>query len=220
MGCIARIGCLILLAILMVGGWLTRDRWMARLRHTPARVVLPAAPAVPRWEPLSDSGAERTQAALSKLSRPTGPVFATLAGGDVASYVFKALARRLPPTADSIEAAVVGGTVMLRASVRMADLGGASALGALGGVLGDRARVELTGTLVMIRPGLVDFQVDKVAVQGVAIPGAVIPGLLKRLVAGQRPAGLSDAGIPIEVPRFVGDLRVANGRVTLYKTPQ
>jgi hypothetical protein len=218
MGCLARIGCLVLLAVLAVVGWLTRDRWMARLRFTPARVALPAAPPAPVWQPLSDSGAEHTKAALDRLARPTGPVFATLSGGDVASYLFKALAHKLPASTDSIEAAVIGSDVKLRASVRLADFGGAAGLAALGGVLGDRSRLELSGTFIVDRPGLMEFRVDALTIQGMAVPQAAISTLVKSMVHGPRPAGVSDTGMPIEVPRYIGDVRVTNGRITLYKT--
>lgn len=218
MGCIARIGCLVLLAILVVVGWFTRDRWMARMRQTPARVALPAAPPTPQWQPLSDSGSAHTKAALDRLAHPNGPVFATLSGADVASYLFKAVVHELPPSTDSVEAAVIGADVKLRASIRMADLGGTPALGALGGLLGDRGHVEFSGTFVVVKPGLMEFRVDALTLQGLAVPKQAIPSLVKALVKGARPPGLSDAGIPIEVPRYIADVRVTNGRITLYKT--
>src|SRR5437868_2856233 len=103
MGCLIRLGCLAVLVVAGVVGWFTRDRWMperfrARLSPPPAKVAV--------WEPLTDVGADRTRAALMKLREPHGPVFQTLTGADVASYVFRELAKNLPGVADSIRAAV------------------------------------------------------------------------------------------------------------------
>src|SRR5471030_2490263 len=122
MGCIARLGCLFVLAVLAVCGWFTRDRWMPeRFRAHTAAVAKTAA-----WEPLSGDGATRTRTALTKLSQPKGPVFQTLSGADVASFVFTELAKELPPSTDSIETLVSGDKVMLRANVRTADVSGGS----------------------------------------------------------------------------------------------
>jgi len=214
MGCVARLGCLVLLAILAVIGWFTRDRWM------PERLRSHAVSAAkgPTWEPLSDAGAARTEAALAKLSQARGPVFQTLSGADAASYVFRKLADRLPRSSDSVEAMVSGDRVAMRASVRLSDLGGAGALGSLGGMLGDRERVQFTGTFRVVKPGLAEFQIQEIKVGAVNLPRGMIPGLIGRFDRGQRPVGLDRDALPLPIPRYVGDIRVANGKITLYKT--
>jgi hypothetical protein len=214
MGCIARIGCLFLLVILCIVGWFTRDRWMPRLFGTRVTAVSSA----PAWEPLSDAGATRTRAALAKLSQPRGPAYQTLSGGDVASYIFKELAKQLPASADSIQAAVIGDRVSMRAIVRLADLGGVGSFGPLAAMLGDRERVQLGGTFRVVRPGLGEFQVQEVKIRDLALPSGLIPRVLAQLVRGARPAGLSPNGVPLAIPPYVGDIRIADGRITLYKT--
>src|SRR3954466_5105150 len=176
MGCIARVGCLILLAVLAVIGWFTRDRWLPERMRSHAV----AATKGPAWEPISDVGAKRTEAALAKLNQQRGPVFQTLSGADVASYVFRALADRLPQSSDSVEAMVVGDRVSMRANVKLSELGGAGALGALGGVLGDRERVQFTGTFRVIKPGLAEFQIQDIKVGAVNLPRGMIAGLIGR----------------------------------------
>src|SRR4051812_44996039 len=101
MGCLMRLGCLVILAIAAVIGWFTRDRWLPERYRTHAK-----APAVATWEPLTDGGADRTRSALSRLSQSSGPVFQTLSGGDVASYAFRELAKQFPASTDSIQARV------------------------------------------------------------------------------------------------------------------
>jgi len=139
MGCIARLGCLCLLAVLAVVGWFTRDWWLpARYRAHPAVAARPAS-----WEPLSDAGAQRVDAALARLSQRQGPVYATLSGADAASYVIRELAKQLPPSADSLQAIVAAGTIAMRANVKLSDVGNAAMFGPLlASVLRDRERVQ------------------------------------------------------------------------------
>ena len=216
MGCIGRLGCLVLLAILAVLGWFTRGSWMPRLFGTRVAAVSTA----PAWEPLSDAGAARTRAELDRLNRPRGPAYVTLSGGDVASYVVQELAKQLPASADSIQAAVIDDRVSMRAVVRLADLGGVGSFGPLAAMLGDRERVQFGGTFRVLRPGLAEFQVREVKVRDVSVPTGLVPRLLSQLERGARPAGLSPNGLPLAIPRYVGDIRVAGGRITLYKTAE
>ena len=68
MGCIARLGCLLVLAVLAVGGWFTRDLWMPERFHTHSAAQAHAT--APGWEPITNTGAERAKVALEKLSEP------------------------------------------------------------------------------------------------------------------------------------------------------
>jgi hypothetical protein len=42
--------------------------------------------------------------------------------------------------------------------------------------------------------------------------------LLRQIRRGSMPPGVSESGLPFVVPTYVGDARVANGKITLYKT--
>jgi hypothetical protein len=213
MGCLSRIGCLALLIVIALVAWLTSDRWWPRLTgHAPVTVMAPV------WEPITPQGAERTRELLARLSKPTGPVFGNLSGADVASYVFDALAKQLPPSADSVEAAVIGDRLYIRASVRLKDLGGTSVLGPLAGMLGDRERMQFGGTFHVVRPQLAEYQVKDIKIRDFSIPPTMIPRVLRQTERGSRPDGLSPDGLPLVVPSYLGDVRIANGRVTLYKT--
>jgi hypothetical protein len=214
MGCLLRFGCLAVLLVAGVAAYLTRDRWIDRLpgRNSPAETAAVSS----AWAPLSETGARRTRDGLAKLASPSGPVFVTLAGSDVASYVFLQLSKQMPVSADSFEAKVDQDRIRLRASMRMSDLG-SSVVGILGSLLGDRERVEMSGTLRVIASGVAEFNVTEVRIRNTALPDAVIPRLVKPLVRSPRPAGLAETGLPISIPTYIGDVRVANGRITLYK---
>lgn len=207
MGCIVRLGCLVVLLIAGIVGWITRDKWWPGSREHVE---------VPTWQHLSPAGAERTSAALDRLQEPSGPVFISLAGADIASYVFHGRGQVLPSFADSAEAAVIGDRLVVRGSVPLKELGGSGVLGPLAGMLGDRERMELAGRIRIVEPGQAELTVAEVKVRDVKLPEGLVPRLLRQ--AGfPRPAGMSENGIPVRVPRHVGDVRVADGKVTLYK---
>ena len=41
--------------------------------------------------------------------------------------------------------------------------------------------------------------------------------MVRPMVKEPRPAGLDQNGVPIAIPSYVGDVRISNGRITLYK---
>jgi len=205
---------MVVLLILAIGGWLTRGLWVPRvMSHSSTTATTGSV-----WEPLTVQGAERTRQMLVRLSQSTGPVFGNLSGGDVASYVYQSLAKQLPRSADSIEAAVIGDRLYIRASVKLQDLGGTAVLGPLAGMLSDRERMQFGGSFHIIRPQLAEYQVKDIKIRDLSIPTSMIPRVLRQTERGSRPEGLSPDGLPIVVPAYLGDVRIANGRVTLYKT--
>jgi len=215
MGCITRLGCLFVLVGLAVAGWFTRDMWMSRLesraRHAPTAVV-----ATQRWEPLSDAGADTTRAALKRLSEPRGQVFETLSPAALASYAYQQVAKRLPAAAYSVEAMASGDKLSMRAVVQVSDLGGA--IGDAVGIVHDRERVELTGTLGVSKPGVAVFEVSDARIHGLPIPKGMVASLVDRIQPGRREAGVAPNGLLLPIPRYIGDIRVANSKITLYKT--
>lgn len=209
MGCMLRLGCLAVLAIAAVVGWVTKDRWMPGARDE-------RTAAAPTWERISPAGAERTRTGLRRLERPDGPVFVSLSGGDVASYVLRSIGKVLPSFADSAEAAVVGDRLVIRGPVPLRELGGSGALGPFASVLGDREPMEISGRVRVIAPGQGELTVSEIKVRDFKLPAGLVPRLLRQ--AGiERPAGASENGIPVRIPMHVGDARLSDGRVTLYK---
>jgi hypothetical protein len=147
-------------------------------------------------------------------------VFSNLSGGEAASYVYQQLAKQLPPSADSVEAAVIGDRLYIRASVALKDLGGTATLGPLAPMLGDRERMQFGGTFHVVRPQLAEFNVRDIKLRDLSIPATMIPRLLRQIERGSRPAGLSPDGLPLVIPAYLGDVRIGDGKVTLYKTPE
>lgn len=216
MGCLKRIGCLVVLVLVGAVAFLTRSMWMPQ---DPARDPSAGAGAS-TWQPLSPAGAERAKTALERLRSPRGPAVVNVGPGDLAAYIFQELSRTLPNSADSIEAGAFGDRLCVRAIVRTSDLGDKRSLGPLSMLLGDRERVQMCGLLRIIRPGQAELQVKEFKIREFNIPQGLIPRLVREMSRGARPAELSPDGLPLRTPEYIGDVRVQNGQITLYKTAQ
>jgi len=230
-GCFSRLGCLVVLiaaALLyfkhdqVVALYLTRDRWLPELRE---RLGMGRGAETPvategEWAPVSSAGAARARQQVQALASRGGPVYANIAPADLAAYVYDELRRQLPPSAENVEASVIGDQLHVRALVNMKDLGGSSVLGPLAQFLGDRDTVQFGGTLEIVRPGLAQFRVRQIRLRQLAIPSPLIPQILRRLNRGVRLDGVAEDALPLVVPPYIADVRIDRGRVTLYKNVQ
>ena len=217
MGCISRLGCLVLLVLLAAGAWLWRDRWLHLVDRSPSAGG-DTAVVVGRegeWQPLTPQGGERARRALAQLEQPNGPLAVTVAVPDLAAYVYQELARQLPPSADSVQAMAKGDRLYLRASVRIQELGAREMLGPLAAMLGDRERLEIGGNLRVVRPGLGELVVRELRVGQLPIPPGLIPRIVRQISRRDRPAGISDSGLPLQLPPHIGDVRVVGGTMTI-----
>jgi hypothetical protein len=212
-----KIGCLIVLLVLAIALYLSRSRWLPLVRGGGTATV---ASTDGVWEPVTAAGAERARIAIQGLASKSGPVFANVRPGDLASYVFVALRRELPPSAQNVAATIIGDRLYVRADIKLADVGGAEVLGPLAGFLSDRETMLFGGTFEVLRPGLAQFHVQELKLRELSIPQRMIPRLVKRIGHGARPEGVAPDGLPLLVPEQIGDVRVGRGKVTLYKNVQ
>lgn len=215
MRCLGRLGCLVVLVILAIAGWLTRDMWMSKVRR--GRVPDSAEAGAAGWQRATADGGARAAAQLKRLESKTGPAFVNVTPADLAAYIIKELSRTLPASADSIEAAAIGDRLYVRMRIRTADLGAKEALGPMAALLGERERVQMGGTLRIIRPGFGELQVKEFRIRDLAVPRAVIPRMIRQITRGERAPELSPDGLPLTTPPYIGDVRVSDGRITLYK---
>jgi hypothetical protein len=210
--CLGRIGCLFLLLIVGAIAFLKRDQWMPR-------VLGRGAPPPVTWETVKepDAGTQKTGDAIASLGRPNGPAYVTVSAAELAELMVASSGHRLPAELDSVEAAVDSEMVRVRALVELDDLRDLDALGPLAGILDKRTRIELTGTMSVLRPGLGEFRVASVKIADLSLPRSAIPRLLARLDTSVRPEGVSPDGIAITIPEYIGDVRVSRGEITLYR---
>lgn len=215
MGCLRKLGCLVVLIVVAIAAYVFRASWM---QFIPGRERADSAvvPAGEQWQSLTPEGATRAKQALGRLQSPRGPAYTNVAPGDLAAYIVQELSRTLPASADSIEAAAIGDRLCVRMVMRIADLD-RGALGPVAMLLGDRERLQLCGVLRIIRPGFGELQVKEFRIRDFSIPQPLIPRLVRQMSRGTRPPELSEDGLPLQTPPYIGDVRVQNGQITLYK---
>lgn len=215
-GCLKALGCLFLVILIAIAAFFTRGYWWSKVWRFGGDSAAVADAST--WQPLTGEGAQRARAALEQLRSNRGPVYRTVRPGDLAAYIVQELSKTLPASADSIEAAAIGDRLYVRASIRTSELGDPAALGPFAMLLGDRERIQLGGTLRIIRPGFAELQVKEFRIRDFAVPPALIPRLVRQLSPAQRSPELSPDGLPLRTPDYIGDVRIADGQITLYRT--
>jgi len=210
-GCLRQVGCLVMLVALGAGVYLTQHRWLPLV--TPAgRDVVAELP----WTPLSSEGAARARAAVTRLGRVDGPVFANVAPADFASLLLDSLVQGITAGERVAEVVTRDDRILLRAEVRVSDFGPEN-LPLIGGVADRKALVLLGGRLRVDRPGLGEWIIDEIIIDAVTVPGPAVPRLTRVLAAQLRRAGLRDDALGFSLPGQIGDLRVRGDMITLYK---
>ena len=228
LGCVTRLGCLAVVGIVAVGAgawWLNGGSlptpWSDDERGSSASLPEETL----RWSSLSDASAGGAEAVAS-LSRSNGPAYVTLSPGDLAGFLATGIARALPRDAADPQVAVEGNRLHMRALVRMRDLAGEGALGsalgiALGKSLNDLDTLHIAGTMDVLRPGLAQYHVDKLAIRSIDVPPRLIPQLIQSM---RSRVALTDSlasdALPIPLPKSIGDIRIAGDRITLYRATQ
>ncbi|MBK8062567.1 MAG: hypothetical protein IPK33_33045 [Gemmatimonadetes bacterium] len=210
-GCLRSLGCLTLIAILGVGGYATRDRWLPAITGTRPAVL-------GDFDRVTDDRRARAKRVVESMAKKSGPVFANLTAAEASSLVLVDARRRLPAFSRDVEAAVSGDRLLLRTTLDPAELRGIDALGPLASLLESRQRVTLAGTLDVAGPGRGLFIVQEVRINDRAVPPPAIAALIRQVARRDRPEGEPARAIAFPLPPSVGDVRVGKGRVTLYKT--
>jgi hypothetical protein len=218
-GCFKSIGCLVVAAVLAVGGWFTRDVWMPLLHRATEHVGEARMPAHQpgTWVPAPAEGAARAKAVIEKLASRNGPVYATVEAGALTAFIIQQLSHPLPESARNVEAMVSGDQLLVRCTLNPNDLGDLSQLGPLAQMLGSSEQVQFGGTLDVVKLGLGEYRVQSFRIHDFSIPHAMIPRLIKSYSKGARPPGIADDALPLITPVHIGDVRIRNGQITLYK---
>jgi len=167
---------------------------------------------------------------LAPLAKRTGPAYVSLSPVQLAG-VLAPLVRQLPPSARQVQLAIKRDQLLLRADIALREVTGAGALGSvIGGALDGRDTLFMAGTFEPVRPGLAQYRVRELRIKGIDVPSRVIPSLVSTLrrraprtgttATADDYAQLAPDALPVPLPRTVADIRVVNGKVTLYKAAQ
>ena len=223
-GCFRRLGCLVFLLIIGVLAWFNRDRLETIYRRYaggPPSADTSAVIRIPGdWEPLSPEKGTAGQTKVASLSARGGPAYVNLTPSEASSYILANAIRQLPGATQQATSSVKGDRLYVRANIDLKQVGAAKALGPLGALLGDRDTVQLGGTIRVLRPGVGEFNVKDVKIGAFPIPSAIIPRLISTLRKGEMPSGIAKDALPMKMPDYIGDVRIADGRITVYKKTQ
>jgi hypothetical protein len=212
-GCLRRIGCLVLLLLIGAALWLTRDRWRARVFGEPSGTSV-------AWHKVATDQSARARASVEALGRKGGPAFVNLSADELGALLLASAGSRALSSVSDPEVAISDDRILLRATIQLDDLGQVGDLGPLAAVLKKREPFEASGTLDIVHPGLAEYRVETAKIGDLPLPRAMIPKLLARGSKAERYPGVASNGVPFEIPSYVADVRVARGRVTLFKNVQ
>ena len=197
MGCLRRAGCLVVVLVAAVGAWLARDLWWERATGSAPRAEV-------RWSaPIRDSAA-----VAERVVRSRSDAWANLEPGDLATILDGATGDVLKEP----EVAIDGETVRVRARLVLSQVPTSGALGPLASLLSGEPRIELAGRPSMAGRGMARIVVTDLRVGGVEVPGPARAALVRQLQRGG-----AEGEVRFSLPSWVGDIRVANGALTVYK---
>ncbi len=86
-----------------------------------------------------------------------------------------------------------------------------SLLGPFSGAIGDRERVTAGGALIMGRPGLAVWDIDRLQIGSFPFPKDVVPRVVEQAFGGS-----ARGGVPLHLPEGIGGLKVRPEGVTVY----
>jgi hypothetical protein len=206
-----RLGCLVVFGVLAIVAWMTRDLWSERLlgRRAASREV--------EWQPAAPAREASAKARLADLAKESGPVYANFSGGEVAALILGEVARRYPGTLSDVQGAVVANELQLNALVDLSDARGLERLGPVASLLSSRRRVTLAGVPRVLTPGTGEFRVASVRIDDVYLPRPALSIFLDQLLRQSGSPASDVPAVTFPLPRHVGDIRVSNGAMTLYK---
>ncbi|HET9636664.1 MAG TPA: hypothetical protein VFP26_12115 [Gemmatimonadaceae bacterium] len=220
-GLFRRLGCLILIIVLLLAAWY----WYARVDAKPSSTATNAA-AIDiakgsnnsGWQSFTPSDADRGRAALQAFNRPSGPVFVNLTPAEAGSYLLASLNRDLPPSATNAQAAVIGNRLYVRSEVAWKDFGDSRSLNSIRMLLGERDSVLVGGTIKMLHPGLAELNVEEMKLGKFDVPAGLRTKLVGEIKKRNPVAGVSQDALPVVLPSYITDVRIENGKITLYKS--
>ena len=224
-GCLRRLGCLTLIALAVLL-YFTRDSWRPLAARFRSPATAPGArgtsggatrTTTPVWQSVDYAAATRGEQAVRALSARRGPVYVNLTPGELVSYAVLSLADGLSDRLRDAQTTIVGDRVYVRAEVSPENFPGILSR-AVRDVLHQRDTLQLGGTVDVLRPELAQLRVREVRIGAIRLPSAVIPNVVARFRQGEPPADVAPDALPIPLPPYIGDVRVARDHITLYKT--
>ena len=213
-GCIGRVGCVVMLAVIAAAGWYTKPYWYPRVH---AMVVATPPAKNITWKPIGPEAATRGSQAAARLNDASGPVYADLTPAEFAAWLLEPAMKILGTSGANPEASVHGDTLFVRGNVAVSELGDPKALGPLASMMRGRQPVLIGGRLEMLKPGALGLHVTQMSVNDLRLPSALIAKIMARVAVRERADVVAPGVVSIAVPKSIVDARISNGKIVLYK---
>jgi hypothetical protein len=169
-----------------------------------------------QWRTLDEADFGEANALLATLSDP-GAREVTLRPAQLLAFLVAPFREQLPPSARAAQVAVSRGHVYVRADVPLADLGAGSALSSLIGALDRRDTIIIGGRFEVVEPPRAQFLIEEVVLGEFSVPRPLVPRLIATMRRGRMPEWVAPHAYPVTLPPTVGDVRVGDDRITVYR---
>jgi len=181
-------------------------------------VRIAAVPPKGSADPLAPLRKVKGRSALSLTAPEVGALLAPLRRG-------------LPASASTLSLAITETELLLRADLARSDFAVDAALRQLLDItLDGRDTLDLAGTVELVRPGLAQYRVSRLAIEGFEVPPRFVPvivGALRgrqeastsaaRTRSGADTARLAPDALPIPIPRAIREIRLAERRLVFSR---
>lgn len=200
------LGALVLLALVLGGGWLFRDRIARMLGFGGDEVATTVSP----------EAAAQAEAKLRRLKE--GGESVRLSDAELTSLVRYRYRDRIPGDIYAPAVAFRGDTVRMQGKVPSDRLPDVPELGRVRAFLPDTAEVDILGRLRERESGRAAFQVERIVFAGIPIPERFYPKALEQMGRRDEP-GLAPNAYAFKLPDGVGSARVEGGYLVLSPSP-
>ena len=112
----------------------------------------------------------------------------------------------------------MGTRLYVRSEVAWKDFGESRSLSSIRMLLGERDSVLIGGTINMIHPGLAQFNVQEMKLGKFDVPAALQQRLVAEIKKKNAVPGVAQDALPVVLPSYITDVRIQNGKITLYKS--
>lgn len=206
----AMVGCVTVLVVSGVVGWLYRDQIVDKVRTW--------GQDLPFISQLVDDGGPSEGALRSaqrkhrRMADPRGPDKVRLNSSEVASLVVNELDPAVQEALDSLTVSFEPGRFILEAQL-MTDVWGKEQLGIFGGLLLPREALRVSGPVNVSadRTGVALWEPDQMSIRTFPFPRAAIIPIVNSLTGG------SDGSIPLPVPPTIGAIEIELNGITFFR---
>ena len=204
----AGVGCLVVLVVAAVAGFVYRDR-LAAFYHRVRGVPEPPPAGYVQSAP---GAAAQAATALERLTRRGGAAYVDLTAAQLAGLIEQQLPGSQRRVVDSIAVALGDPHIQVRGSLDISVLP-RRLLGPLAQGLDRREPVVAGGTLSAQPDGRVVWTIDELRIRDFPFPRSAIPAILHAMSL----TDVTGATVPIPLPAGIGDVRVSPAGVRVYR---